>query len=301
MSDTVTVSKSLMVVLSAEIKVCLPAYRPPLAGPPRSGRLRFWNPAARKGRPMAATPATPSVARRRRGTCPPAAARTGMMPHVHPRGPGMGMSPGAGRAGPPGAPPWLRSTSSPPSSCAMPCVPASSRRGRPPRISWTGSTPGTRTSAPSSRSRRSRPCRMLPRPTRPMPAPPGTGAGLPLLHGMPVAFKDLTDVAGVVTTHGSAALEHKPALADGAAGRRAQGCRRRITGQDAGSGVRADGLQRKPDRPSLAQPATRPAAVRAAPRAAVPPLWRRGWCPSRPGATAAARSASRPRPAAWWG
>jgi amidase len=42
------------------------------------------------------------------------------------------------------------------------------------------------------------------------------GTGLPLLHGMPVAFKDLTDVAGVVTTHGSAALEHRPALADGA-------------------------------------------------------------------------------------
>ena len=41
-------------------------------------------------------------------------------------------------------------------------------------------------------------------------------AGLPLLHGMPVAFKDLTDVAGVVTTHGSAALEHRPASADGA-------------------------------------------------------------------------------------
>nr|WP_255769301.1 amidase [Pseudarthrobacter sulfonivorans] len=40
--------------------------------------------------------------------------------------------------------------------------------------------------------------------------------GLPLLHGMPLAFKDLTDVAGVVTTHGSAALEHKPAPADGA-------------------------------------------------------------------------------------
>ncbi|TLM75426.1 amidase [Pseudarthrobacter sp. NamB4] len=38
---------------------------------------------------------------------------------------------------------------------------------------------------------------------------------LPLLHGMPLAFKDLTDVAGVVTTHGSAALDHKPALSDG--------------------------------------------------------------------------------------
>lgn len=39
---------------------------------------------------------------------------------------------------------------------------------------------------------------------------------LPILHGMPVAFKDLTDVAGVVTTHGSAALDHKPALTDAA-------------------------------------------------------------------------------------
>lgn len=37
---------------------------------------------------------------------------------------------------------------------------------------------------------------------------------LPLLHGMPLAFKDLTDVAGVVTTHGSAALEHRPAPTD---------------------------------------------------------------------------------------
>ncbi len=33
---------------------------------------------------------------------------------------------------------------------------------------------------------------------------------------MPVAFKDLTDVAGVVTTHGSAALDRKPAPVDGA-------------------------------------------------------------------------------------
>ena len=50
----------------------------------------------------------------------------------------------------------------------------------------------------------------------PRPPEPRTAAPCPLLHGMPVAFKDLTDVAGVVTTHGSAALERKPALADGA-------------------------------------------------------------------------------------
>lgn len=42
------------------------------------------------------------------------------------------------------------------------------------------------------------------------------GQELPPLHGVPLAFKDLTDVAGVVTTHGSAALERRPAPADGA-------------------------------------------------------------------------------------
>lgn len=39
---------------------------------------------------------------------------------------------------------------------------------------------------------------------------------LPPLHGVPVAFKDLTDIAGVPTTHGSAALDHHPAPADSA-------------------------------------------------------------------------------------
>ncbi|MFH5879286.1 amidase [Arthrobacter sp. NA-172] len=42
------------------------------------------------------------------------------------------------------------------------------------------------------------------------------GTELPILHGMPLAFKDLTDVAGVVTTHGSAALDRKPVPEDGA-------------------------------------------------------------------------------------
>lgn len=41
-----------------------------------------------------------------------------------------------------------------------------------------------------------------------------SGADLPLLHGLPLAHKDLTDVAGVVTTHGSAALQHTVAAAD---------------------------------------------------------------------------------------
>jgi amidase len=37
---------------------------------------------------------------------------------------------------------------------------------------------------------------------------------LPPLHGMPTAFKDLADVAGVPTTHGSAALDARPAPED---------------------------------------------------------------------------------------
>ena len=40
------------------------------------------------------------------------------------------------------------------------------------------------------------------------------GAELPSLHGLPLAHKDLTDVVGVVTTHGSAALQHTVAPAD---------------------------------------------------------------------------------------
>ncbi|MEV8040395.1 amidase [Arthrobacter sp. NPDC080082] len=44
----------------------------------------------------------------------------------------------------------------------------------------------------------------------------GAVDSLPPLHGMPVAFKDLTDVSGVPTSHGSAALEARPALEDGA-------------------------------------------------------------------------------------
>ncbi|WP_299168460.1 amidase [uncultured Arthrobacter sp.] len=41
-----------------------------------------------------------------------------------------------------------------------------------------------------------------------------SGVDLPTLHGLPLAHKDLTDVVGVVTTHGSAALEHTVAAAD---------------------------------------------------------------------------------------
>ncbi|WP_309478083.1 amidase family protein [Leucobacter luti] len=40
---------------------------------------------------------------------------------------------------------------------------------------------------------------------RPRRAP---NAQLPALHGIPIAHKDLTDVAGVPTTHGSAAFPH---------------------------------------------------------------------------------------------
>ena len=42
-----------------------------------------------------------------------------------------------------------------------------------------------------------------------------TGTPLPPLHGLPTAHKDLVDVAGTVTTHGSAAMPHTPAASDG--------------------------------------------------------------------------------------
>ncbi len=38
---------------------------------------------------------------------------------------------------------------------------------------------------------------------------------LPALHGLPIAHKDLVDVAGVPTTHGSAAITPEPAASDG--------------------------------------------------------------------------------------
>ncbi len=44
----------------------------------------------------------------------------------------------------------------------------------------------------------------------------GRGGELGVLHGMPLAHKDLTDVAGAVTTHGSAAVPHRQADSDGA-------------------------------------------------------------------------------------
>ncbi|MBL3699396.1 amidase [Leucobacter luti] len=40
-------------------------------------------------------------------------------------------------------------------------------------------------------------------------------AALPALHGVPLGHKDLSDVAGVPTTHGSAAFPHAPAPEDG--------------------------------------------------------------------------------------
>jgi amidase len=43
----------------------------------------------------------------------------------------------------------------------------------------------------------------------------GTLDTLPALHGVPTAFKDLHDVAGVPTSYGSAALDHPPAADDG--------------------------------------------------------------------------------------
>lgn len=45
-------------------------------------------------------------------------------------------------------------------------------------------------------------------------APGERAARLPRLHGLPLAHKDLVDVAGAATTHGSAAVEHRTATDD---------------------------------------------------------------------------------------
>ena len=90
------------------------------------------------------------------------------------------------------------------------------------------------------------------------------------------------------------AARRRPARHGGRPLRRPPARRRlRRGGQDEHAGVRLDGQHdQRHLRRRRATPST-PAGARAAPRAARPPRWRRAWCRSRPGRTAAAPSASR--------
>jgi amidase len=49
---------------------------------------------------------------------------------------------------------------------------------------------------------------------RTLDTPRAERAHLPILHGLPIAHKDLIDVTGSITTHGSRALAHRVAAAD---------------------------------------------------------------------------------------
>ncbi len=123
---------------------------------------------------------------------------------------------------------------------------------------------------------------------------------LPLLHGMPLAFKDLTDVAGVVTTHGSAALEHKPAVSDGplVALLKAAGvvCLGKTQVPEFGLTAYSENRVAPPSRNPHA-----PAGVPGDPPAGARRPWQRDFFRSRLVRTAAVRSASRPLLAGWWG
>lgn len=122
---------------------------------------------------------------------------------------------------------------------------------------------------------------------------------LPLLHGMPVAFKDLTDVAGVVTTHGSAALEHKPASVDGALAAVLKGAGAISLGK---TQVPEFGLTAYSEN-LIAPPSRNPHALSRSSggsSAEAPPRLPQAWFRSLRGPTAAAPSGSRQQPAGWW-
>ena len=116
------------------------------------------------------------------------------------------------------------------------------------------------------------------------------------LAGIPIGVKDLEDAAGFTTAYGSALHVDDPRGRGRLAARGpAAGGRVRGAGQDHHARVRVPGRHR-PARRS-ARPATRgtPTGRRAARRAARPRPSPRAWCRWPRAATAAGRSASRPR------
>ena len=126
------------------------------------------------------------------------------------------------------------------------------------------------------------------------------GAGLGPLHGVPVSIKDLVDVAGVPTRHGSAIFEDNVAARDDvlveppARGRR----HRHRQGNDAG--VRRQGPDRRAflrHHPQSVESQRTPGGSSGGGAAAVAA----GLGPLSLGTTARARCAARPRAAGWSG
>ena len=118
------------------------------------------------------------------------------------------------------------------------------------------------------------------------------------LHGVPVAVKDTTPVAGHRTTLGSYAFEHWVPDHDAYVVARAAPGRRRHHRPDDDAGVRPHAADRQPAVGRHPQPARPSTARPAARRAAAAPPSRRAACRSPRAATWAARCASRRRGAA---
>ena len=124
------------------------------------------------------------------------------------------------------------------------------------------------------------------------------GDALGVLHGVPVAVKDTTPVAGRRTTLGSYAFEHWVPGPRRLRRDRAAPGRRDHHRPDDVAGVRPHAHHRQPAVGHDAQPARTSTARRAARRAAAARPWRPGACRSPRAPTWAARCASRRRGAA---
>ena len=121
------------------------------------------------------------------------------------------------------------------------------------------------------------------------------------LHGVPVSIKDLVDVKGVPTRHGSAIFaDNPPAAADDILVKRLRAAGAIVFGKATTPEFGVKGLT---DGPSFGVTAIRgtSSARRAARAAAARPRSRRAWARWRSAPTARARCAGRPRARAWSG
>ena len=127
----------------------------------------------------------------------------------------------------------------------------------------------------------------------------GAGEERPLL-GVPIAVKDVEDVTGEVTRWGTDAFT-EPAAQDSELVRRLSAAGAVIIGKTNCPELAIMGDTEGPAFGITRNPWNTDRERRAARAAAAPPRWRRGCARRRPARTGWARSASRPRTAAWSG
>ena len=122
------------------------------------------------------------------------------------------------------------------------------------------------------------------------------GGAVGVLHGLPVAHKDLVDTAGIRTTRGSPSIATTCRRATRSSSR---GFARRARSRWARRTRRSSAPGRRRSTRSSARPAIPTTSPRRAAAAAAAPRWRwpAGWCPSPTAATPAARCATRRRSA----